>query len=623
MKPSIPLLTKYTSMLLLCTILGACGSDSDDTITTDPADGDGVVVENTVPTVDAGTDQNVDAAASVTLAATVTDDDTNYTITWTQSSGTTVTLNDTSVASPTFTAPSSDTEEDLVFQISVDDGTNSTVTDSVTITVDAQQTTDTAPVVNAGSDQTVDSAASVTLAATVTNNTTDYTLSWTQTAGTDVTLSDSASANTTFTAPTVSEDEILVFEVSVDDGVNDTVTDLVSITVEAEATTIAGNNIWIINETDAVSTNITDASTGEGILVDVQSVTEETVNGASYTVVTTQGIPEYDVTITQEMVDTLNNRPRASSDFTSGATTAVAGDVVEFGADIGYISTGDNCDTTGGYGYWPRGPACPQADSREVYFPTEPTPTTETCENGLGKVGLMVNGSSIYNWGDGMSYANDGTWLNLAPVAEQYDVDVCGGHSANGDYHHHFYTSCLATLLEDEGDKHSPIYGYAADGYPIYGPWEADGVLAVSAWTTRDYSSPTTETGCDDGARSCTMVDAYDVSLGTETSTAGPGFNDTVSTLSGNELTATNGYYYDDYYWNSELTALGGEYLDQYNAHSDDEHGYHYHITLTDDGDSTYSPAFPYMIGLRFAGELEDNAVASCDSGNSMMGPPR
>ncbi|PKG93231.1 YHYH protein [Paraglaciecola sp. MB-3u-78] len=523
MKPSVSLLTKYTSMLLLCVILGACSSDSSDN--DDDDDGTGVVV-NTAPTLNAGADQTVDSATSVTLTATITDDDSDYTIVWTQSSGT------------------------------------------------------------------------------------------------EVTLSDSASASTTFTAPTVSEYETLVFEVSVDDGVNDVVIDSVSVTVEAEGTTTTESDIWIINDTDAVSTNITDASTGEGILVDVQSVTEETVNGATYTVVTTQGIPEYDVTITQDIVDTLNARPKASSDFTDGATTAVAGDVVEFGADIGYISTGDNCDTTGGYGYWPKGPACPKADEREVYFPTEPTPTTEVCENGLGKVGLMVNGSSIYNWSDGMSYAQDGTWLNLAPVAEQYDVDVCGGHSANGDYHHHFYTSCLATLLGDDGDGHSPIYGYAADGYPIYGPWESDGVLAVSAWTTRDYSSSTTETGCDDGTRSCTMVDAYDVSLGTETATDGPAFDETVSTLSGNELTATNGYYYDDYYWDSELTALGGEYLDQYNAHSDDDRGYHYHITLSDDGDGTYSPAFPYVIGLRFAGELEDNAVASCDSGDTMMGPP-
>jgi hypothetical protein len=615
MKPSISLLTKYTSMLLLCTMIGACSSDSSDD------DDVVVVVENTVPTVDAGADQTVDADTSVTLAVTVTDDDTDYTITWTQPSGTTVTLSDTSVASPTFMAPISDTSEDLVFEVSVDDGTNAAVTDSVTITVNAQEVVDTAPSVDAGSDQTVDSAASVTLAATVTDDGTDFTVTWTQTDGTDVTLSDSTAASTTFTAPTVTEDETLVFEVSVDDGVNDAVTDSVTITVEAETTTTPTSDVWIINDTDAVSTNITYASTGEGVLVDVQSVTEETVDGVTYTVVSTEGIPEYDVTITQDIVDALNDRPNASTDFSDGATTAVAGDVVEFGGDIGLISTGDNCDTTGGFGYWPKGPACPQADTREVFFPVEPTPTTEECENGLGKVGLFVNGSSIYNWGDGQSF-ND-NWQNLAPVAEQFDVDICGGHSANGDYHHHFYTSCLATLVEDGGDTHSPLYGYAADGYPIYGPWENDGVLAVSSWVTRDYTS-TSDTGCSDDARSCILVDAYDITKGTEEVESGPDFDETVETLSRNELIATNGYYYEDHYWDSALTALGGEYLDQYNAHTDSERGYHYHITLSDDGDGTYSPAFPYIIGLRFAGELKDNAVASCDTDDGMggMGPP-
>lgn len=614
MKPSISLLAKYTSMFLLCTILAACGSDSSDD------DDVVVVVENNSPTVNAGSDQTVDAAASVTLAATITDDDTNYTITWTQSSGTTVTLSDSTVASPTFTAPSSETAEDLVFEVSVDDGTNAAVTDSVTISVNEIITTNNSPVVDAGSDQTVDSAASVTLNATVTDDGTDYTITWTQTSGTDVSLSDTTAASATFTAPTVTEDESLTFEISVNDGVNAAVTDSITVTVEAEDSTSTTSDIWIINDTDALSTNITDASTGEGILVDVQSVTEETVDGVAYTVVSTQGIPEYDITITQDIVDGLNNRPKASSDFADGATTAAVGDVVEFGADIGYISTGDNCDTTGGFGYWPKGPACPQADPREIYFPQEPTETTEECENGLGKVGLFVNGSSIYNWGDGMSFAADGSWQTLAPVAEFYDVDICGGHSANGDYHHHFYTSCLADLVGDNGDTHSPIYGYAADGYPIYGPWQSDGELAISSWEVRDFSS-TSETGCSDESRSCILVDQYDVSQGTEEVDSGPGFDEVVETLSKNELVASNGYYFEDFYWNSDLTELGGNHLDQYNGHTDETRGYHYHVTL-ELVDGSLSPAFPYIIGTRFAGQLEDNAVASCDTGGGMMGPP-
>jgi hypothetical protein len=490
--------------------------------------------------------------------------------------------------------------------------------DSTTDTVNAT------PVVDAGETQTVTTGNSVTLTATITDDDTNYTITWSQLSGTDVTLSSYSSATTSFTAPTVEDEETLTFQVSVDDGTNDPVSDTVSVSVTTDSDEDSDNetssdSVWIINTTGEVSSRILDSTTGTGVLVNVQSVTDETVDDIDFTVVSSQGIPKYDVTITQDIIDSINNRPKASTDLTTGQTTASVGDVVEFGEDVGYVSTGDNCDTNAGYGYWPPGPACPTEDEREVYFPKTPEATTQECENGLGKVGLFVNGSSVYNWGDGMSYNADGSWQNLAPVAEQYDVDICGGHSANGDYHHHFYTSCLADLVGDTGDQHSPIYGYAADGYPIYGPWEEDGELAVSAWEVRDYSS-SSSTGCSDDARSCTLIDQYDASLGTESATQGPDFDDVVETLSGNELVASNGYYYEDYYWNSELTALGGVYLDKYNGHTDSTRGYHYHITITAEDDS-YAPAFPYIIGTRFAGELQDYAVASCSTG-TQSGPP-
>ena len=56
---------------------------------------------------------------------------------------------------------------------------------------------------------------------------------------------------------------------------------------------------------------------------------------------------------------------------------------------------------------------------------------------------------------------------------EVYDMDLCPGHAAMGDYHHHSYSDCLAQLVSDTGTGPSPVYGFAADGYPIYGPWEA------------------------------------------------------------------------------------------------------------------------------------------------------
>lgn len=486
---------------------------------------------------------------------------------------------------------------------------------------------DTSPSVDAGSDQTVNEGDSVTLVATIVDDG-EYTLSWSQTNGNvNAAITETNASTLTFIAPNVDADETLEFTLTVNDGVNDTVSDTVLVNVSNTDEPDEAGNVdtsgWIINDTGKLSEHILNSNTGIGVEVNVQSVDVEEVDGKQYVVVSSQGIPDYTTVITQDIFDELATRPKANSDFVNGTPSVSVGDSVSFGQDIGYTSN-SNCTLDYGYGYWPPGPECPTQDERTVYLPSEPTPTQEECENGLSKVGIMVNGASIYNWGDGMSYNNLGVWQTLAPEAEKYDVDLCGGHAAGTDYHHHFYSACLAELLDDDGSAHSPLYGFAADGFPIYGPYESAGELAVSAWVLRNYSDPDT-TGCQDGERSCRLVDPYDVSLGTEDVDQGPGFDDEVTSLSSNTFVAENGFYFEDYYWDESLSERGGVYLDQYNGHTDDERGYHYHITLTMDENETISPAFPYIIGTRYAGQLEDNAMASCSTGEQGpgLGPGR
>lgn len=471
-----------------------------------------------------------------------------------------------------------------------------------------------APVVDAGLDQTVDEGASVTLNLTVTDDDT-VTVTWSQQSGVSVILSDTNANSPTFTAPSVDTDTTLVFQASVDDGVNAAVTDTVSILV-SDIDTVATASPWIIN-------NTTTSTYMDNAVEDVQSAETVTVDNVEYTYVEATGIPKYNVTITQDMIDTLNSRPRASSDFIAGATTAVAGELVEFGANIGYNSSTENCPDTGGDGYWPPGPGCPTKQTVEAYIVNEPTELAEdeVCETGLGTIGLMVNGAAIFNWGDGMSYGTN-EWYNLAPFAEQYDVGICGGHAANGEYHHHFYTSCLATLLGDAGDDHSPLYGFAADGYPLYGPYESDEQLAVSGWQKRDYAAATTEGGCGTaGERTCVLVNQYDISEGVVDATSdGPTIGQSVSTLSGNSIPATDGYYLEDYYYaQAEVT---GAVLDEHNGHdTNDGKGYHYHLTLSEDA-GVLTPSFPFMMGPRFKGEIPDNSFGSCDTGAGAGGPP-
>ena len=375
---------------------------------------------------------------------------------------------------------------------------------------------------------------------------------------------------------------------------------------------------WMINTTGETSAYMRD-SNGNPHLVNVQSV-EQTSNN-NYSFVQASGIPSYSHTMSQSDINALNNRPRAHGDFTTGSTTASAGQTIGFGQDIGYISN-ESCTAGAGFGYWPPGPACPDNTNHQVSFPLNQQASTSACETGLGTIGLWVNGTAMFNWGDGFSYNGEGVWTNLAPVAEQYDVDICGGHAAGVTYHHHSHPSCLGEQLNDTGTAHSPIYGFAADGYPIYGPWEDNGTLAQSCWKTRDYDNANSATGCGvAGERSCLLVDEYDINRGTRPATAGPTTSDIVTTLSRNEIQATSGYYYEDYYYDSSCTSQGSAYLDQYNGHSDAQRGYHYHVTVVQNTDGTLSAVFPYTIGPRFYGQLQDDAATTCED-SSGGGPP-
>ncbi|RYG61804.1 YHYH protein [archaeon] len=309
-------------------------------------------------------------------------------------------------------------------------------------------------------------------------------------------------------------------------------------------------------------------------------------------------------------VSTLNNRPKAATDFNSGHTTAVAGQVLTFGEDIGYNS--NSCDN----GFWPPGPGCPSAYSGEYTFTIAPAPETQSggCYIG-GAVGYMVSGAAMWSWGDANSYNSQGVWHNLALEFERYDMDLCYGHAAMGVYHHHSYSPCLADSLDDDGTAHSPVYGFAYDGFPIYGPYHSNGVKAVSCWSKRDYAS-TSPTGCSDSQRSCMFVDNLDYTQGvTAASSTGPTVGLVSSIMSSNTITLDSGVYYEDFYYNSTCFAQGGEYLNANNGHDHDGLGFHYHTTV----DATGYPAFPYSVGPQYYGcrDGKDCPQSAGATGNS------
>jgi hypothetical protein len=88
----------------------------------------------------------------------------------------------------------------------------------------------------------------------------------------------------------------------------------------------------------------------------------------------------------------------------------------------------------------------------------------------MGPIGVALNGVVFFNPFD-------------ADVTEAvWRLDRCCGHPSPGSqYHYHKYPVCLNTPWLDEGSGHSPLIGFAFDGFPIYGPYEAAGELAREA----------------------------------------------------------------------------------------------------------------------------------------------
>jgi PKD domain len=176
---------------------------------------------NTPPVANAGPDQLVDEEGVVPLdgSSSYDPDSEPLSYLWKQISGPPVSLSDPSSRQSPFTAPLvGPNGATLTFELTVDDGAV-TNADVVNIFV---RNVNTRPVANAGSDQTVDEGAVVTLDGSGSYDPDMDPLSylWEQTAGPQVTdVSDATSAQIAFTAPLVGRDgAIFTFQLTVNDG---------------------------------------------------------------------------------------------------------------------------------------------------------------------------------------------------------------------------------------------------------------------------------------------------------------------------------------------------------------------------------------------------------------------
>jgi len=102
-------------------------------------------------------------------------------------------------------------------------------------------------------------------------------------------------------------------------------------------------------------------------------------------------------------------------------------------------------------------------------LPGNPTVnSTPTCVSGV--VGILLTGSKLFNAVDGE---------NRDAVAWEIQ-DSCQGHpDSSGTYHYHSVSTCVPQ--KDTAGQHSPLVGYAADGFGIYGNLGENGTALTNA----------------------------------------------------------------------------------------------------------------------------------------------
>lgn len=322
----------------------------------------------------------------------------------------------------------------------------------------------------------------------------------------------------------------------------------------------------------------------------------------------------------------LRNNTVKGSYYTSGNSTAQSNNVlancqkVEYSANSVYV-------TTKGIPSYPTGPfldgnPSQASDQNAIFkFPLTPSQNTGTPTNTSGgNIGVLINGVAIFDYRDGVSWNNvqgkvcggpiqtctgDGKWNRDAVIGEKAGFDCAKGHPAMGNYHHHqspsafkldkTVISTICNLYDADGlyvideTKHSPLLGFAYDGFPIYGAYaykNTDGTGGIIRMkSSYNLRAITTRTAYADG----TSV------------TSGPA----VST------TYPLGYFREDYEYKT-TTAATPDYLDEHNGRfcktPEYPNGiYCYFATV----DANHNSAYPYFVGPTYYGTYANRKVTS------------
>ena len=213
-----------------------------------------------------------------------------------------------------------------------------------------------------------------------------------------------------------------------------------------------------------------------------------------------------------------------------------------------------------------------------------------TTPTGVGHdiIGVLENGVFVHSPGNGLSVGGSGFWNGNAMVADRAVIDDCEGMLQTDtnlqDENAYLYRGMSRCLDSEYGGTglHSPVIGYAKDGFPIYGPY--------GYTNSQDNTSALKR-----------LEPSYrlkQVSVRAHPSGNGPSFTG----LDQNDVVFESGYFLEDYEF---VNGLGD--LDAHNGRSgitpDFPNGtYSYFATV----DIDHAPVYPYVVGTGFYGNLHD-----------------
>lgn len=263
-------------------------------------------------------------------------------------------------------------------------------------------------------------------------------------------------------------------------------------------------------------------------------------------------------------------------------------------------------------------------------FPLAPVQNTGTPVSTTGgNIGVFINGAAMFDYRDGVSWKNstgayaggplggtgDGVWNRDAIPAEKVGFDCSKGHPAMGNYHHHQNPSAfdldlnvistVCNLYDADGlyavdsTVHSPLIGFAYDGFPVYGAY---------GYKNTDGTGGIVRMKSSFSLRNITVRNTLYTS--TVTVTAGPNVS----------ATYPLGTFKEDYQFN---TPTSSDYLDIHNGRfcvtPEYPAGiYCYFATV----DANWNSAYPYLVGPTFYGTKVAAKVTSITETVTTYTPP-